>query len=370
MGPLSETINRYVREGELWERIDGYRVRCLACAHRCPIPSGFAGVCKVRFHRGGKLLVPWGYVVTQASEPIEKKPFFHVLPAALTVSFGMLGCSLHCPYCQNWNMSQVLRDPNAFARAHPATADELLYPGRALGAEAVVSTYNEPLITAEWAVYVFKHARRQGMLTGVVSNGYATPQVLEYLRPWVDLFKVDLKTFSDRNYHRLGCRLEPVLDSVRLIHQLGFWLEVATLVVPGFNDSEDELRAMADFLASVSPEIPWHLIAFHKDYKMRGPRETTAEDLVRAAEIGRKTGLHYVYAGNLAGRVGDLENTRCPGCGALLIRRRGDRVIDYRLTADGRCPSCGTAIPGRWADPLQRPIARRKGLAWLARYCG
>ncbi len=366
----AETINAMVREGALWEPIDGYRIRCLACAHRCPIPAGFAGVCRVRFNRLGKLVVPWGYIVNQTCEPIEKKPFFHVLPAAFTLSFGMLGCSLHCPYCQNWDISQALREPSPVARPRSITAEALLRPGLSLGAEAVISTYNEPLITAEWAVHIFQRARASGLLAGFVSNGYATPQVLEYLRPWVDLFKVDLKTFSDRSYHRLGCRLQPVLDSIRLIHDMGFWLEVVTLVVPGFNDSEVELSQMAGFLADISPDIPWHLTAFHRDYKMHGPRDTVAEDLIRAASIGRRAGLRYVYGGNLAGRLDELEDTTCPGCGAALIRRRGTRVLEYTLKPGGVCPSCGAAIPGVWAEPLRRPIARRKDLPWLARYCG
>jgi pyruvate formate lyase activating enzyme len=182
-----------------------------------------------------------------------------------------------------------------------------------------------------------------------VSNGYATPRVLEFLRPWVDLFKVDLKTFSDRTYHRLGGRL---------------------LVVPGFNDSDDELLRMADFLAGISPGIPWHLTAFYQAYKMHDSPETTAEALVRAAGLGRRAGLRYVYAGNLPGRVGDLENTRCASCEAVLVRRRGYRVLDYRLTEGGHCSFCGAPIPGRWADPLRRPIARRTDLPWLARRCG
>jgi len=370
MTSLAKAVDQNSRQGELWEPIDGYRIRCLACAHRCPIPAGFAGVCRVRFNRQGKLFVPWGYVVHRTCEAIEKKPFFHVLPAALTVSFGMLGCSLHCPYCQNWDISQALREPNSFAHPRLTTADALLRPGLALGAEAVISTYNEPLITAEWAIHIFQRARTAGLLTGLVSNGYATPDVLEYLRPWVDVFKVDLKTFSDRSYHRLGCRLQPVLDSLRLIHDMGFWLEVVTLVVPGFNDSDEELRRMADFLAGVSPDIPWHLTAFHKDYKMRDSPETTAAALVRAADTGRGAGLRYIYAGNLPGQVGDLENTHCASCGTVLIRRHGDLVLDYRLTEGGHCSSCGAPIPGRWADPSRRPIARRRDLPWLARYCG
>ncbi len=345
---LADILAENTREGVLWERLDERRIRCYACGHRCPIFEGQSGVCKVRFNSGGKLYVPWGYVAGVQCDPIEKKPFFHVRPGALALSFGMLGCDLHCGYCQNWVTSQALRDPAAGSAVRRATPEELIEAALASGAEAVVSTYNEPLITAEWAVAVFREARAAGLLTGFVSNGNATPEVLDYLRPWVDLYKVDLKSFEDRHYRELGGRLDPILDSLRRIHAMGFWLEVVTLVVPGFNDSDQELRAMAGFLAGISPDIPWHVTAFHKDYKMEGPDDTRPEDLVRAAEIGREAGLRYVYAGNLPGSVRDLEDTRCPSCWERIISRRGYRIREYRVTPDGTCPSCATPIPGRW----------------------
>ena len=336
------------REGELWERLDDKRIRCFACGHRCPIFEGQPGVCKVRFNSGGRLRIPWGYVAGVHSDPIDKKPFFHVRPGAEALSFGMLGCDLHCGYCQNWVTSQALRDPQAISSGVQMTPTELVGAALARGAEAVVSTYNEPLITAEWAVAVFKEAKAAGLLTGFVSNGNATPEVLEYLRPWLDLYKVDLKSFDDRRYRELGGRLEPILDSLRRIHAMGFWLEVVTLVVPGFNDSPDELRQTAEFLAGISPDIPWHVTAFHQDYKMTGPPDTRAADLLRAVEAGRAAGLRYIYAGNLPGELAGLEDTRCPGCGETLIRRRGYRILEYRLTAEGACPRCAEAIPGRW----------------------
>jgi len=168
----------------------------------------------------------------------------------------------------------------------------------------------------------------------------------------VDLFKVDLKSFQDPRYRELGGRLEPILDSIQRIFQMGFWLEVVTLVVPGFNDSDEELRRMGEFLAGISPDIPWHVTAFHQDYKMAGPDNTPPETLRRAARIGRAAGLRYVYSGNLPGVVGDGENTCCPGCGGRLIRRFGYRILENRLTPEGRCPSCSAAIPGRWAPSL------------------
>ena len=370
MVTLNQLVQENAAEGTLWQPLDGYRIRCTACAHRCPIPVGFAGVCKVRWNRRGKLSVPWGYAVSPQCDPIEKKPFFHVLPGALAFTFGMLGCGLHCPYCQNWLTSQALRDPSSYAAPVFATPKGLAQRAVNEGAAVVVSSYNEPLITAEWAVAIFKEAHQAGLLTGVVSNGYATPEVLEYLRPWVDLYKVDLKSFNDRTYHRLGCRLQPVLDSIRLIHKMGFWLEVVTLVVPGFNDSDEELCQVAEFLAQISPDIPWHVNAFHQDYKMHASRSTSPADLERAAEIGRNAGLHYVYAGNLAGQAGSLENTYCIGCGELVIHRRGSHVLDDLLTREGCCPACSLKIPGVWADPLRRPIRRPGDLPWLVRQCG
>jgi pyruvate formate lyase activating enzyme len=224
------------------------------------------------------------------------------------------------------------------------------------GAKILVSTYNEPLITAEWAVAVFKEAKSAGLITGFVSNGNATPQVLDFLRPHLDLYKVDLKSFDDRHYHELGGRLGPILDSIRRIHAMGLWLEVVTLLIPGFNDSPDELARLTEFLANISPDIPWHITAFHGDYKMTDPRNTTAEDLLRAAEIARQSGLRYIYAGNLPGQVGEYENTRCPQCAETLIERHGYRIRNYRLTEDGRCPKCAMQIPGRWSQKFDGQI--------------
>jgi pyruvate formate lyase activating enzyme len=212
------------------------------------------------------------------------------------------------------------------------------------------------LITAEWAVEIFKAARSAGLKTAFVSNGNGTPRVLEYIRPWVDFYKVDLKSFDDRHYRQLGGRIAPILDTIRRLYQMGVWLEIVTLLIPGFNDSEDELRGLAEFLAGVSPLIPWHVTAFHKDYKMTDPADTKAEDLMRAAEIGRSAGLKYIYAGNLPGRVGTLEDTHCHRCGQRLIRRFGYFVEEYRLTPNGCCPDCGSAIPGRWAERFDGQI--------------
>jgi pyruvate formate lyase activating enzyme len=359
MATLAEVLAQRTREGELYHVLPDGRLRCYACGHCCPLPEGAIGVCKVRFNEGGRLLVPWGYVGGVQCDPIEKKPFFHAHPGALAYSFGMLGCDLHCGYCQNWVTSQALRDPAAVAPPLSASPEELVADALRLNARAMVSTYNEPLITSEWAVAVFKEAKAAGLVTGYVSNGNGTPEVLEYLRPWVDLYKVDLKSFDDRHYRELGGRLGPILDTIRRLHAMGFWVEIVTLLIPGFNDSPDEVTRLTEFVASVSADIPWHVTAFHGDYKMTDPGNTTADMLLAAAAIGRASGLRHVYAGNLPGQVGDLEDTRCGSCGEPLVSRHGYAIRDYRITADGRCPACSAPVPGRWSAQFDGQITSR-----------
>jgi len=363
----ADQLAGHTREGDLYEPLEGNRIRCVACGHRCPIPSGQSGVCKVRFNRGGKLMVPFGYVNALHCDPIEKKPFFHALPGSAALSFGMLGCDLHCGYCQNWVSSQSLRDFRSTVDFREIEPERIVATALRQNAASVISTYNEPLITSEWAVAVFRAARAAGLATGYVSNGNATPEVLEYLHPWVDLYKVDLKSFDDRRYHELGGRLQPILDSIERIHAMGFWLEVVTLVTPGFNDSPAELEAMAGFLAGVSPDIPWHVTAFHPDYKMTASRGTTGAMLERAASIGRAAGLRYVYAGNIPGGVSGLENTRCPGCQALLVERYGFEVLHNRITANDTCPECRRTIPGYWRRAAQRA---RGNVVTIQKQCG
>jgi pyruvate formate lyase activating enzyme len=326
---------------------DGW-LRCLACGHRCRIPPGRPGICKVRANRNGELRVPFDYVAALAVDPIEKKPFFHVLPGSSALSFGMLGCDLHCGYCQNWITSQALRDPAAVAPPRDTTAGALVRAAVESGSRTVVSTYNEPLITSEWARAVFERARPEGLRTGYVSNGNATPEVLDFLRPVTDLYKVDLKGFTDRAYRSLGAVLGNVLDTLEALKARGFWVEVVTLLVPGFNDSDAELRDLTGWLAGLDPLTPWHVTAFHADYRMSGSRDTRAEGLLRAAEIGAAAGLAYVYAGNLPGRVNAWEDTRCHACGRAVIRRQGFRILANELGPGGACPGCGTRIPGVW----------------------
>jgi len=345
---LGQLLDSYARAGELYEHLEGKAVRCYACAHRCLIHEGRRGICKVRFNREGTLMVPAGYVAGLQVDPVEKKPFFHVMPGAPVLTFGMLGCSLHCPFCQNWISSQALRDEGAGTAPEPIDARAMVEAGLRHGVTLVASSYNEPLITTEWAAEVFKEAKSKGQGTLYVTNGYATPEVLEYLRPWLDGLSIDLKCFSDRGYRWLGGVLKRVLEGIQRAHEMGFWVEVVTLVVPGFNDSDEELRETARFLTSVSADIPWHVTAFYPTYKERGRERTPPRTLLRAADIGREEGLRFVYAGNLPGIVESLEDTRCPDCGGTLVERWGYQIRRYRITEEGRCPDCGTSIPGIW----------------------
>jgi pyruvate formate lyase activating enzyme len=353
--PLARVLAGMTRAGAIYDRLENGAVRCHACGHRCLILEGRVGVCKVRFNERGTLRVPWGYVGALQCDPIEKKPFFHALPGALALSFGMLGCDYHCAYCQNWITSQAIRDPTAVAEPRAIEPGELVAIARRRGAQVVASTYNEPLITSEWGAAVLGAAQATGLLGAYVSNGNGTERVLDYIRPHLSLYKVDLKSFRDRVYRSLGGTLEAVLRTIESVWRRGLWLEIVTLVIPGFNDSEAELGEMAGFISDISPDIPWHVTAFHGDYKMTAPSDTDAATLTRAADIGERQGLRFVYAGNLPGAVGRREDTRCPGCGATIVARNGYHVRSFSLTAKGACPRCDRPIPGVWPGGVKHP---------------
>ncbi len=352
---LKQMLHQYsvpANEALIAREADG-AVRCFACGHRCLVKPGRDGVCRVRFNEGGTLLVPYGYVGALACDPIEKKPFFHVLPGSDALTFGMLGCDYHCGYCQNWVTSQMLRDPDAAAPPKFTSAKQLVDLAIQQNAPVIASSYNEPLITSEWAVDVFKEGQARGLLCAYISNGNGTPQVLDFIQPYVSAYKVDLKTFNPKHYRELGGVMENVIETIRNLKQRNFWVEIVTLVVPGFSDDADELKRMADFLASVDPLMPWHVTAFHPDYKMtEGFRRTTVDDLMRTVEYAKAAGLKYIYPGNLPGQVGEWENTRCHHCRATVIERVGFRVGRNRLGEGGLCPECGGVIPGIWGRSL------------------
>jgi pyruvate formate lyase activating enzyme len=354
---IGNLLDQLTVQGELYEKLEGGAVRCTACGHRCVIRDGKRGICQVRFNEGGELRVPHGYVGALQSDPIEKKPFFHVLPSANALTFGMLGCDFHCGYCQNWLTSQAMRDPSSDISVNyvrKISPQGMVEYAHKTNASIVVSSYNEPLITSEWAVDIFKAAKAAGLMCAYVSNGNNTPEVMEYLAPYLSAYKVDLKCMQDKSYRTLGGVLQNTLDGIKRAHEMGLWVEIVTLTIPGFNDSNEELWDAARFIAEVSRDIPWHVTAFHKDYKMTDPDNTDVKTLLRAAEIGKEAGLKYVYAGNLPGQVGEYEDTFCAECNHRLIKRRGYVILEHHITGDGKCPKCDAKVAGIWhKDPSQ-----------------
>lgn len=295
--------------------------------------------------------MPWEYASGLQVDPVEKKPFNHFLPGARALTFGMLGCNFHCAFCQNWYTSQTLRNPAAAGSVRhlePVSAEQLSAAALRTGSQIIVSSYNEPFITAEWAAAIFRSAREHGLHTGMVSNGYGTPEALDLLQPHLDALKIDLKSMRQATYRQMGGVLEHVLNTIREAVERKIWVEVVTLVIPGMNDSPEELWEAARFLAALNPDLPWHVTAFHPDYNMPDTPPTPPETLRVALEVGEEAGLRYVYSGNLPGRVRSSEDTLCPTCRTLLIRRRGFQVLDNNLSPAGTCPACGTALPGIW----------------------
>jgi pyruvate formate lyase activating enzyme len=352
MAILVDTLDKFTKPASLVKPGENGSVRCLACAHRCVIKAGNRGLCQVRFNRDGTLMAPHGYIAGAQIDPIEKKPFAHFLPGSAALTFGMLGCDFHCGFCQNWVSSQVLHDDQATSEVRSIQQmepEQLVRIAVQSGARVIASSYNEPLITTEWAVEIFRQAVQAGIKCVFVSNGNATPEALHALQPYLSGYKIDLKSMQQKNYRDLGGKLQNVLDTIQLAHELGFWVEIVTLVIPDYNDSNEELWEAARFIASISSDIPWHVTAFHPDYHMLDRPPTSVDSLTRAAEIGQEAGLKYVYAGNLPGRVRSLEDTYCPTCNTRLIQRMGYTIREYKITAGGTCPQCGTKQAGVWS---------------------
>jgi pyruvate formate lyase activating enzyme len=362
---LRETLREQTTAGSFYTKLTDDKVQCFACAHECTLKPGQYGVCNLRFNQEGTLQVPHGYVAGMGLDPIEKKPFFHFSPGALTMSFGMIGCNFHCSFCQNWVSAQCLNDTAVSFPAQyltPISSDEIIRGAKKNHASVVVSTYNEPFITMEWAVEIFQKAHEEGMRTAMVSNGFGTHKGIEKLTPHLDALKIDLKSFSDDRYRELGGRLQPVLDTIGWARDAGLWVEVVTLLIPEWNDSKEEIWNLTRFLAGGSRDIPWHVTSYHPDYHMKDRDRTSASSLSLAAELGQEAGLHYVYAGNLPGKVGSLENTYCPHCQKELITRRGFYVSQNHITIEGTCPSCGTMIAGYFPPAPQNRSFNRSFL--------
>ena len=335
------------RVAMLWERLgpDDPRVRCNLCAHRCVIPPGRRGACHVRENRDGTLYtLVYGRTIAQHVDPIEKKPLFHFQPGSRSFSIATPGCNFRCAFCQNWEISQMPREQDVIMGS-PASPEQIAHAAHRAGCASVAYTYTEPTIFAEYALDTAREAQTLGLKNVFVSNGYMTPELLHEMAGLIDGINVDLKAGRGEFYHKIsGAALKPVLENLKLIQQLGIWLEVTTLVIPGLNDDDGELRWVAEYIFNeLGPDVPWHISRFYPAYKMTDVPPTPAATLERAWQIGQDVGLHYVYVGNVPGH--HTESTVCPGCGAAVIERFGYQV-HVRGLRDGVCTKCGTAIAG------------------------
>ena len=333
-----------MQEALLYQKLDQNRVRCQLCAHYCVIASGKKGLCQVRENRDGTLYsLVYGRTVTHNIDPIEKKPLNHFYPGSQAFSIGTPGCNMHCDWCQNWEISQMPRELHLVSGQELSPA-EIVAAAERSACRSIAYTYTEPTIFFEYSYDTARMAREAGIGNVYVSNGYMSAEMLELFHPWLDATNIDLKTFRDATYRKYtGAGLQPVLDSLKKIHDYGIWLEVTTLVIPGVNDDPQELRAIAEFIAvELGVETPWHVSRFYPQYKLQQTPPTPAATLQRAAEIGRESGLKYVYLGNLA----EETDTCCPACGKLLIRRSGFGISTNQVDIIGCCPDCGEKIAG------------------------
>ena len=333
-----------MKEAMLYEKLEDEKVRCNLCHHRCLILPEKTGICGVRKNIEGTLYsLAYGRAIAANIDPIEKKPFYHFQPGTLSYSIATAGCNFHCKFCQNWDISQLSKDWQGEFPGFDLSPAEIVKKALENGCASIAYTYTEPTIFFEYAYDTAKLAQTKGLKNVFVTNGYQTPETIEKMADLIDAANIDLKSFRDEYYRKIcGARLEPVLEAIKLMHKKGIWIELTTLVVPNQNDSEEELSDIAEFIAGIDKNIPWHISRFHPDYEMSDSYPTPLETLEKAAQIGRGAGLNFVYLGNVPGHP--LESTYCPTCGKVIIERFGYRTKNH---LDGsRCPHCGQEIPG------------------------
>ena len=334
-----------IKEAMLWEKAEKDKVHCLLCAHSCKIEDDSYGFCGMRQNRGGTLYTyAYGSVIANHVDPIEKKPLYHFLPGTSAYSIATIGCNFRCSFCQNWTISQ-LSARSEDMEGYEMKPEEIAREAERNGCRSISYTYTEPTVFFEYAYDTAKIAKKRGIANTFVTNGYMTKQAIEEIKPYLGAANIDLKFFSDRSYSKIcGGKLQPVLDSIKNMKDAGIWVEVTTLIVPGENDSEKELRGIAKFLYETGKDIPWHISRFHPDYKYTSSYATPIETITRAREIGKEEGLKYVYVGNVATR----GETVCPGCGKVMIERSGFTAEILEDFDQGKCTSCGTLIEGVW----------------------
>ncbi len=334
-----------MKEAILYEKLDEKSVRCNLCAHRCLIREGRSGICGVRENREGILYsLVYGRLVSMAVDPVEKKPLFHFYPGTEAFSIATVGCNFRCRFCQNADISQWPRERGEVIGEY-VPPETVVQEAKRSRCRSIAYTYTEPTIFTEYAYDVAVLARKEGIANIYVTNGYMTPEMLDYFHPYLDAADVDLKSFRDGFYKtQCGARLQPVLDVLKKMVAQGVWVEVTTLIIPGLNDGDEELREIANFIRTeLGPQYPWHISRFYPHYQMLDRPPTPVQTLHRAREIGYSAGLRYVYEGNVPGAGG--EDTLCPQCGRPVIRRWGFTVLEYALR-DGRCAHCGGQIDG------------------------
>lgn len=331
-------------EARLWRALEGGRVDCDLCAHLCRVAPAKTGICGVRENVGGTLVThAYGRVIAAHLDPIEKKPLYHFLPGTRSFSIATVGCNFRCGFCQNWEISQPARREDGLRAGEELSPAEVVVAARSAGCRSISYTYTEPTIFFEYAYDSARLASEAGLANVFVTNGYLTETALRTIRPYLDAANVDLKAFKDETYRRVcGARLRPVLETIRRMRDLGVWVEVTTLVVPGMNDGRDELREIAGFLAGVSPDLPWHISRFHPDYEFTSTPPTPVETLELARDLGKAAGLRHIYVGNVPG---EGESTACPGCGLTVISRFGF-TVKKNVLRNGACPRCGTRLAG------------------------
>jgi len=333
-----------MKEAMLYRSLKDKRVSCYLCNHHCIIAASKYGFCGVRQNIDGKLYTKvYGEVIAAHVDPIEKKPLYHFLPGTLTFSMATMGCNFRCVFCQNWELSQRTEKKNGGLAGQKFLPEEIVKAAKENGCQSISYTYTEPTIFFEYAYETAKLAKENGLYNTFVTNGYMTDEALETINPYLDACNVDLKSFNEDFYKKI-CKasLKPVLDSIRFMKKLGIWVEITTLIVPELNDGEKELTQIARFIASIDPDIPWHISRFHPDYKYTSGPATPIKTLRMAFSIGKKEGLNYIYIGNV---LGESEDTLCPRCHKILIRRHGFFVSQNKLK-DGKCTYCGNPIPG------------------------
>lgn len=335
-------------EALLYEKLDQEKVRCNLCNHRCVIKEGKRGICGVREHRNGRLeTLVYGRLVAQHVDPIEKKPLFHVLPGSLSYSVATVGCNFKCRFCQNADIAQLPADRNGIIVGDRFKPEDVVERALRAQCKSISYTYTEPTVFFEFALDTARLAHEKGLLNVFVTNGYMTGEALDMIKPFLDAANVDLKAFNDDFYKlQCGAKRKPVMETLKRMKSIGVFVEITTLLIPGLNDAQDELEALAAFIVGdLGPETPWHISRFHPTYKLTDRPPTPVEAIHRAREIGLAAGLRYVYCGNVPGDDG--ENTYCHNCGLVLVKRQGFRIVD-NVISDSKCPGCGVLIDGLW----------------------